>query len=143
MTHYSVTAAVAIGRERQESLHPQHDYTDECLVSVRTALGIPALYPTARAAWSYVPVARRHAHTVPPPGTPCFFQTSNSAWHITLADVHPWWVWSSDIKRKGKIDLVSKDLIESRWGASWLGWTELLNDWWIPNLDLTKLTPAA
>lgn len=122
----------SIAKAAAESAHPTADWQDKCLQGVRTWLNIPPLYTTARVAFSHVPPSERSAHTVPPPGHPCFFQTSNAAWHVTLSDVEPWFVWSSDILRVGKWDKVPKSLIQSKWGATWLGWTSSLNGLLIP-----------
>lgn len=122
----------AIAKAAAESAHPTFDWEDQCLHGVRTFLNIPALYTTARVAYSHIPPEHRFQHTVPPPGHPCFFRTSNSAWHVTLSDVEPWFVWSSDILRVGKFDKVPKSLIQDRWGAAWLGFTLELNGVPIP-----------
>lgn len=108
------------------------DLVDRCQWTVRTLLRIGPGAATAKAGWQAVPVPERHGHLVPPPGVPVFFQTSNSAWHVTLSDFEPWWVWSTDIKRKGKLDRVPKSLIQSRWNAPYLGWTSRLNGVEIP-----------
>lgn len=128
----AATAAQAIAAAAAESAHPTQDLTDDCLIAVRTFLRVPRLFGTARAAWSHIQPARRHAHTVPPPGSPCFFQTGNAAWHVTLADWDPWWVWSTDILRAGRVDRVPKSKIQRDWAAAWLGWTDTLNGWVVP-----------
>lgn len=135
------TAVEAIAAAVSEALHPDlarlwdlnpPDLHDRCQWTVRTLLRIGGGARTARAAWSNVPVAQRHGHLVPPPGHPVFFRTSNEAWHVTLSDFEPWYVWSTDIKRDGKLDRVPKSLIQNRWNAGYLGWTESLNGVLIP-----------
>jgi len=118
-------STVADERAAQESEHPTHDYTDLCLKFVRTMLLIPAKYPTAAAAWRGAGgAAGKYTHTLRPPkaGFPVFFAPN----HIALANdaTH---VWSTDIRRKGKVDLVPIKEIESKWGLRYLGWSEVLN----------------
>lgn len=134
-----VSAAVAIAAAVAEQADPHladeygfSDLHDRCEWTVRTLLGIGPGAATAKAAWQAVPVSQRHGHLVPPPGHPVFFQTGNSAWHVTLSDYEPWYVWSTDILRKGKLDRVPKSLIQRRWNAPYLGWTESLNGVAIP-----------
>lgn len=134
-----VGAAVAIARAVAEQANPHladengfEDLHDRCQWTVRTLLGIGPGAASAKAAWQAVPVSQRHGHLPPPPGHPVFFQTANWAWHVTLSDFEPWWVWSTDIKRKGKLDRVPKSLIQDRWNAPYLGWTDSLNGVMIP-----------
>lgn len=134
-------AAAAILAAAAEQAHPDlarlhgldpPDLHDRCLWTVCELLATPHGARTARAAWSLVPVAQRHGHLVPPAGRPVFFQTNNAAWHVTMSDAEPWWLWSTDILRSGKLDRVPKSLIQRRWGARYLGWTSSLNGFVFP-----------
>lgn len=105
---------------------------DQCLRTCRIILGVPALAPTAKAAYELLDSADIFAHITPPPGVPCFFRTPNAAWHVTISDVTPWFVWSTDIKRKGQFDRVPKSLIQRAWNAEWLGFARELNGITLP-----------
>lgn len=117
----------------QESLHPTADRTDQCLKTVRLALDIPSKYDWAIHAWEGAAAADQHSFYVPPKGVPYFFKGAGQYGHIVLVDtpgetVGETLVWSTDIKRKGKIDKVTIAYIEKHWGMKGLGWTTTLND---------------
>lgn len=95
-----------------------------CLKFVRTALGIPAVYPSAIAAWNGA--EKRHTgNGTPPAGTPVFW-AGGTYGHIALS-VGGGRVLSTDILRRGKVDEVAIGTIQARWGLTYLGWTEDLN----------------
>jgi hypothetical protein len=105
---------------------------DKCLRTCRIMLGIPPGALTAKDAYEALPASDIFQHLPPPPGFPCFFRTPNAAWHVTIADIRPWYVWSTDIKRHGQFDLVLKDVIQRAWDADWLGYATMLNGVAIP-----------
>lgn len=93
-----------------------------CLKFVRTCLGVPPRYSSARVAWSHVAKSDRHGGSTPPPGVPVFWSPN----HVALS-VGGGYVESTDILREGLIDRVSIDYITRHWGLRYLGWTETLN----------------
>lgn len=107
-----------------ESLRPTASYEGLCLRGVRTALSIPALYPSAIKAWEAVPGDERN-RTLPPPGKPIFWALGKHG-HVALSCGFGV-CWSTDILRRGKFDVVPTALIERRWGGRYLGWSESLN----------------
>jgi hypothetical protein len=98
---------------------------DMCLNFVRNALRIPALAPTAIAAWRDVPDPWRHSWYTPPVGVPVFWGGGRG--HVALSAGGSK-VWSTDILKRGRVSLVPISLIAERWGKQYLGWTGLLND---------------
>ena len=98
-----------------------------CLQNVRGAYGIGAKYPSAIAAWNGV--ADKYVHTWynPPAGVPVFWSGGSQGFgHVAISDGNGN-VWSTDIKREGKWDLVPIAEIHTKWGLNYEGWTELLN----------------
>lgn len=97
-----------------------------CLKRARTLLGIPARYPSAIAAWENAPASRRHeGDPHPPRGVPVFWRGGKYG-HIAVSDGDGF-CFSTDIKRRGRLDRVPISLIHARWGLTYLGWTSWLN----------------
>lgn len=124
-----------------ESLYPSRDRTNECLRTVRIALGVPSGADWAIHAWDAALAARNtHQVALPAPGTPYFFKGSGKYGHIVLVDVNQdanrtvdsTYVWSTDIKRPGKVDRVTIGYIKRHWGMRGLGWTSVLNGVAVP-----------
>lgn len=98
-----------------------------CLANVRKAYGIGAEYPSAITAFDAVPSEYTHTWYNPPAGVPVFWSGGSAGdGHIAIADGNGN-VWSTDIKREGKWDLVPIAEIHSNWGLKYEGWTEILN----------------
>lgn len=130
----SSTDAVRAGRAEIGSANAP--WYGLCLVFVRTALGIPALYPSAIAAWNGA--TKRHTgNGTPPAGAPVFW-SSRTFGHIALS-VGGGRILSSDILRRGHVDEVPIGTIAARWGLTYLGWTEDLNGW---PVDVAGRTPT-
>lgn len=105
-----------------------------CLMNVRTALGVPAKYPTAYAAWlgaGGAAGAYTHTQIKAPAGVPVFYKGTASAGHIAIADHHDatgaLWVWTTDWKGAHHWTLVRSADLAKRWGMKYLGWSETLN----------------
>lgn len=97
-----------------------------CLKRARTLLGIPAGSPSAITAWEAIPVAHRYGDDpYPPPGVPVFWRGGKYG-HIAVSDGRGW-CFSTDIKRRGRLDRVKIVLIHERWGLAYLGWSDTLN----------------
>jgi hypothetical protein len=97
-----------------------------CLKRVRTLLGVPAKYASAILAWRHVAPEDRHDDPEPPRGVPVFWAIGTYG-HVAVSDGGGW-CFSTDIMRRGRLDRVPIALISQRWGATYLGWSETLND---------------
>lgn len=101
-----------------------------CLAFTRTTLGVDAKHPSAIEAWRATPAAQRHDHDDgdagnPPPGVPLYWSGGKYG-HVALSAGNGW-CWSTDIRRRGKVDRVRISLIHQRWGLAYLGWCESIN----------------
>lgn len=96
-----------------------------CLKSVRTELGIPSQYASARLAGNAVPAAHRHYSWPAPPGYPVIYDAGFYG-HIVLAAPADT-VWSTDVKRHGGIDHVPESAISHGWGLRPRFWASHLN----------------
>jgi hypothetical protein len=97
-----------------------------CLQFARTALDVPAKYGSAVIAWSHVARADRHGGVHPPPGVPVFWRIGAFG-HVAVS-AGGGYVWSTDILHRGRVDKVRISYLTARWGATYLGWAETLND---------------
>lgn len=119
----SKTADQAIAYAKAERDRTSRDWAGWCLMFVRLALGIPKLRPDAITAWSYA--SKRHTTGVPPRGVPVFWAIGDHG-HVALSDGGGY-CWSTDIRRRGKVDRVQIAEVARAWGARYLGWTEDVN----------------
>ena len=123
----NLKAVKALANVKQESLHPTLEGTGFCLRDVRKQYGIDAGSPTAIAAWNAAGNKNTHTWYDAPAGVPVFWSGgSTGAGHIAIADGLGN-VWSTDIRREGKFDLVPLAEIHNKWGLKYLGWTNTLN----------------
>ncbi|MGK5631294.1 transglycosylase SLT domain-containing protein [Streptomyces sp. URMC 123] len=72
--------------------------------------------------FSVVPKEMQHTDRNPPPGALMYWDTGSRAGHIAVY-LGNGQIASNDILRRGYIDIVSADLIETKWGARYVGWT--------------------
>lgn len=139
------TAAQALQRAQAESSHRTQDWTAMCLAFVHEMVGIPALYPSAIAAWKGAKV--RHVNASPPAGAAVFYSGGQFG-HVMLS-AGGGLGWSNDLIRRGQIDRVSVQAPVVKWGHTLLGWTEDLNNWKLqlegppPRLSLSEVKWAA
>lgn len=123
----NLRAVAALKKVAAESAHPTQVWAGLCLKMVRTMFGAAASSPTAYDAWKAIPSKYTHTWYNPPAGVPVYWKGgSQNAGHIAISDGHGN-VWSSDIKRHGKVDLVPIGLIHSEWNLTYLGWGEMVN----------------
>lgn len=120
MARTSVEATQAAAREVQSA---SRDWQGWCLKFVRIMLGVAASYNSAIDAWSGA--KKKHPSGTPPKGVPVFWAIGKFG-HVALSDGNGW-CYSTDIRRRGKVDRVPISEIHARWGATYLGWTEDLN----------------
>ncbi len=118
---------------RLEAEMPTFDWEGYCLKFVRTMLDIepPEGKSSARSALERTYWDDRHYASVPPEGVPYYFAIGKN-WHIVLVErsgstVGKTLVWSTDILRRGRVDLVSIDYIRRNWGAKPQCWVETLH----------------
>ncbi len=110
---------------------PTGSWLGWCLMAVRMGAGIPALYPSADTAWSHTrfrsgPVARPPAGWFvwwDRPGNPA---TDADHGHVAYS-AGDGLVWSTDARRRGRIDLVRLASITDRWGMPYVGCSRDLN----------------
>ena len=117
------TSAQATSAAIAEAANASRDWTGWCLKFVRIMLGVAASYPSAIAAWNGAQY--KHTTGTPPKGVPVFWRIGEFG-HIALSDGGGY-CYSTDILRRGEVDRVPIAKIRSRWGATYLGWTEDLN----------------
>lgn len=97
-----------------------------CLKRARTLLGVRAKHPSAIKAWEATPERERfEGDTHPPAGVPVFWRGGKFG-HVAVSDGGGY-CFSTDIKRRGRLDRVRISLIHARWGLEYLGWTATLN----------------
>lgn len=103
---------------------------DTCLMQVRKAWGVPALYPTAYAAWLGAGgAAGANTHTDPAHfvhGMPIFLKGSSAAGHICLYDKDGY-VNTTDYPNKGRWGRVKLTALAKAWNMRVLGGSETLN----------------
>lgn len=102
---------------------------DTCLMQVRRAWGVPALYPTAYAAWVGAGgAAGANTHTVhyQVHGMPIFLKGNGAAGHICIYDKDGY-VYTTDFPNRGKWGRVKLTTLAKAWGMRVLGGSETLN----------------
>lgn len=119
------TKGAALAEAKRQNSR-ETDLVGWCLLSTRTWLGVRSQYRSAIEAWRGNRVRDRHpGDKHPPAGVPVFWEIGQWG-HIALSAGHGY-VVSTDIRRRGKADLVPLELVAQRWGAKYLGWAETLN----------------
>jgi hypothetical protein len=116
----------AIAWAREQITAPVKDYTGLCLQFVRMAFGLGAGFASAKAAWQGAKFQHKttDANTIPR-GVPVFWAVGEF-WHVALS-LGGGLCLSTDVRRRGRVDIVRIDSIRTAWGAQLLGWTEDLN----------------
>lgn len=124
----NLRATKALAAVKQESLHPTlPDTTGQCLHDVRTMYGIEVGSPTAIDAYKTAGGKNQHTWYDAPAGVPVFWSGgSTGAGHIAISDGLGN-VWSTDIRRDGRFDLVPLAEIHNKWNLKYVGWTNTLN----------------
>lgn len=123
------TAEEAIRAARRESVNGRTNYQGMCLKFVRQMWGLPGGWPDANAAWEAVPDQHRHGGASLP-GSVIFWSVGEHG-HCALSIGHGFCL-STDIRRRGKIDVVPTVLISTVWRAQLRGWSSWLNGQALP-----------
>lgn len=120
----------AVTNAAKEAAAASANWSGLCLKFVRTMFGVAGRYPTAYSAWQGAGGAKgANTHTLmaPPANVPVFWSGGAHGYgHIAIADGRGN-VYSTDIRRKGKVDLVPISEIHRKWGLKLLGWSETIN----------------
>jgi hypothetical protein len=113
--------AWALAQVKQAS----QDWTNLCQMFARSCVNAAAWASTARRAFEATPLINRHDGT-PRGGSLVYFgKPGVDPGHATYAHPDkPGYVFSSDILRKGKIDVVPITLIVNKWGLPYRGWID-------------------
>lgn len=102
---------------------------NQCQRFVRSCVGAGAWAGSARKAFNAIPVNHRHLNTPPPPGSIAYYgSASQGNGHTAFASTQVGYVYSNDIKRDGKIDLVPWNVFASAWGMNYRGYID-----WTPS----------
>lgn len=121
--------AWALDRIQDPRWKDKTDWLNDCQMFTRMALGNGGGAANAISAWRMVRTADRvkvTASTPPPLGVPVYWSGGHDG-HAALS-AGEGYVISTDIKRKGKADLVPIGLIAERWkGYKLLGWAKTIN----------------
>lgn len=114
----------AIAWARREALTGGPTWYRWCLRFAAAAYGrSSAGSPLAIGHYRSMPPQMRHpGDRNPPPGALMYWDTGGAAGHVALY-LGDGQIASNDILRPGYIDVVDATAIESRWGATYLGWT--------------------
>lgn len=102
---------------------PSQSWARKCLSAVRQSLGVPGGVYDALTSWAGT--KKRRGLGTPPPGVPVWWGGGPNG-HIALS-AGGGMVWSNDIRRKGKIDMVPINEITKKWGKPYYGWSEDVN----------------
>jgi hypothetical protein len=103
--------------------------TDTCLMQVRKAWGVPALYPTAYAAWLGAGGAKgenTHTEHYRVKGMPIFMKGTGAHGHVCLYD-EDGYVWTTDYPKRGQWNRVKLSILADAWNMRVLGGSEVLN----------------
>lgn len=129
------TYAEAKARAAAEAANPSRDWTGWCQVFAQACVGAAPWGASAQDAWNQIPNARTHDGT-PWAGSLAYWSGGSRGFgHVAFA-VENGYVYSTDILRPGKVDLVPYTTIHERWGQTYLGYID-----WTPS-GAINLGPA-
>ena len=98
------------------------DWSGLCQKFSRSCWDINPNYGSAIIAWNAQKPEHQHHDRTPPAGALVYFAGGQYG-HATFSKGGGK-IYSTDILRKGKVDLVSISTIEKKWGLRYLGWTD-------------------
>jgi len=133
MRTYSQAVAFAEGQRR----HPTQSWDNLCQAFSRQCVGADAWAASARLAYNAIPSNHKHSSTPPPAGSLVYYgPTSYGYGHVTFA-IDNGYVYSNDILRRGKIDVVRWNTFEDAWGYRFRGWVD-----WTPSGSINLKSEA-
>lgn len=108
-----------------------------CLRTIQSAWAVPAVAPSAIAAWRMIPANERHTDRNTAGVGACHFWTGRKGGlakygHIAMQAEHEGFVWSTDVPVADRVGLVHIDYFEKNWGAIYLGWSTNLEGFRLP-----------
>lgn len=123
-TGRSVADAIAFAHAQESS--GNNIWYRRCLAFVTQATGGWVGVPYAIDAFYVGPADRRHAASSPEgrqpsPGAALFYETGSRAGHVALY-LGGGMIASNDILVNGQISIVPANLIETKWGSTYVGW---------------------
>jgi len=109
----------------QQVTNPSQDWTRQCQSFARRAAHASAFGTTALQAWQSTPDQHKHFTYPPRAGSIAYYANPKNpgAGHAVFVGDNGK-VYSTDIKRTGKIDIVNWDTFQSKWGMQYLGWID-------------------
>lgn len=121
-------AAVDFARAQVTRPTPPPGSTDgwfrRCLVFTRTCFNVGAKFGSAEIGWGKTQFRHGIAST-PPLGVPVWW-TNGGDGHVAIS-AGDGTCYSTDIKRRGQVDVVAIAYITRHWGQTYRGWTEDVN----------------
>ena len=117
------TLAEGLAYAQGEQKHASRDWTNKCQMFARSCVGAAAWAPSAREAFNATPAAHRHGG-LPPAGAIAYYGVSDRGTGHAVFSAGNGMVYSTDIKRQGKVDLVPYLVFESAWGLPYRGWID-------------------
>lgn len=125
----------ALAAALTESNRPSRDWTGMCMRFTRMMYGVAAVGDydgdgDADAVDGWKSAKRKHPTKDPydiPRGVPVFWRGGPKGYGHAAISVGGGQMWSTDIQRRGKVDLAPIAEVERKWGLELLGWAEDIN----------------
>ena len=118
------TLSDALAYAAAESAHASQDWQNKCQMFARTCVGAAAWAPSAREAFNATPAAHKHTSTNPPAGAIVYYGVPDRGTGHAVLSAGNGLIWSTDIKRPHKVDLVPISWPVTRWGLPYRGWID-------------------
>ena len=126
----------ALAFAESERKNPSRNWTNSCQMFARSCVGAAAWAPSAREAFNATPAANRHMGQ-PPAGALVYYGVPDRGFGHAVFSAGNGLVYSTDIKRPGKVDIVPYLVFESAWGLPYRGWIDTT-----PSGPLDIVTPV-
>lgn len=105
--------------------NPSQDWTRDCQMFARTAVGAKAFGTSALNAWKATPNKNKHYTYPPRPGSIAYYANpKNPGFGHAVFVGDNGKVYSTDIRRTGQIDIVNWNVFQKEWGMQYLGWID-------------------
>lgn len=127
MRTYEQAVAYAVRQHER----PTNDWFRWCQKFSRQCVGANGFGDSARLAFNDVADRAKHRSVPPPPGSIAYYGFRDRGAGHAVFVVDGGFVWSNDIKRRGKIDRVQWDVFQGEWKLPFRGWID-----WCPSGDL-------
>lgn len=122
-TDHSKKYQKALDWANSQVVNPTRDWTRDCQMFARSAVHASAFGTTALNAWKSTPNEYRRYTYPPRPGSIAYYvnPANPGAGHAVFVGDNGK-VYSNDIKRTGKIDIVNWNVFQKKWGMKYLGY---------------------